>query len=144
MSSTGIDENGSVLQYAVLRSPDFIRPLLEHGYEQPHTTLKCPLLQGFESWIFEHIHKNVFYRVDPTVGSNTKEETPVETAAERAAEYLCFLDRLTLFTEFVELPTQIKIKYVKLLIQSDENHFDIIQKQLQSLSDAGSEEVTLN
>jgi ankyrin repeat protein len=110
VSSTGIDENGSVLQYAVLRSPDFIRPLLEHG-------------------------------VDPTVGSNTKEETPVETAAERAAEYRFFLDRLTLFTEFVELPTQIKIKYVKLLIQSDEDHFDIIQKQLQSLSDSATEEL---
>ena len=92
----------------------------------------------------EHIHKNVFCRIDPTVGSDTKEETPVELVAEKASEYRCFLDRLTLFTEFVELPTEIKMKYVKLLIQSDENHFDIIQKQLQTLSDAGAEEVTLN
>ena len=51
------------------------------------------------------------------------------------------MNRLTLFTEFVELPTEIKIKYVKLLVQSDEDHSDILQKQLQSLSDAEAKEV---
>ena len=96
---------------------------------------------NLESWMFEHIHKTVFYRVDPTVGSDTKKETPVEIAAEKASEYRCFLNRLTLFTEFVELPTEIKIKYVKLLVQSDEDHSDILQKQLQSLSDAEAKEV---
>ena len=99
---------------------------------------------NLESWLFEHIDKNVFYRVDPTVGSDTKKETPVELAAEKASEYPSFLEFLTLFAHFVELPTEIKIKYVKLLVESDEDHSDLIQKQLQSLSDADAGEVTSN
>ena len=146
MTNTGIDDNGSVLQYAVLRSPDFIRPLLEHGYEQPHTTLKWPLPAGFESWIFEHIHKNVVYRVDPLVGSDTKDETPFEIAANRGNDWR-YLNLLALMNKFVEFPTRYKIRYVQLLvkrdelIQSDEDLTDILQKQLQSLSDVGIEEV---
>jgi len=110
LSRTGINEYGSVLQYAALRSPDFIRPLLEHG-------------------------------VDPTVGSDKKEEPPVAIAANSNSDYHA-IRLLTLFAEFGELPSQIKIKFVKLLVMSDDaDHFDVLQKQIQSLSGAEAEEL---
>ena len=42
---------------------------------------------------------------------------------------------LTLLAEFTELPTNIKIKQIKLLVESDdENNIDIFKKQLESVS----------
>ena len=45
------------------------------------------------------------YRVDPTVGTDTVKETPIELAANMESTEL-----LTLFAEFVDLPPEIKIK----------------------------------
>ena len=45
------------------------------------------------------------YRVDPTVGTDTVKETPIELAAKMESTEL-----LTLFAEFVDLPPEIKIK----------------------------------
>ena len=83
----------------------------------------------------------MFHRVDPAVGSDTKEEPPVAIAAKSNSEYHS-IRLLTLFAEFGELPSQIKIKFVKLLVMSDDaDHFDVLQKQIQSLSGAEAEEV---
>ena len=50
---------------------------------------------------------------------------------------------LTLFAEFVELPSKIKMKLIfKLLVLGEgEDHLDLLQKQIQSLSDAEAGEV---
>jgi len=100
VSSTSVNQYGSVLQDAVLESKtDFIRLLLEHG-------------------------------VDPSVGTDMKEETSIEIAANRDSTEV-----LTLLAEFAELPTDIKIKQLKLMIESDdEGNIDIFKKQLESLS----------
>ena len=45
------------------------------------------------------------YRVDPTVGTDTVKETPIELAANMESTEL-----LTLFAEFFELPPEIKSK----------------------------------
>jgi len=75
ISSTSVNENGSVIQDAVRGGKtDFVRLLLEHG-------------------------------VDPTVGTDTVKETPIELAANMESTEL-----LTLFAEFVDLPPEIKIK----------------------------------
>ena len=49
--------------------------------------------------------KMLSYRVDPTVGTDTVKETPIELAANMESTEL-----LTLFAEFVDLPPEIKIK----------------------------------
>ena len=70
------------------------------------------------------------YRVDPTVGTDTKEKTSIEIAADKDSSEV-----LTLLAEFTELPTDIKIKQLKLLIDSeDEGNLDIFKKLLESLS----------
>merc|ERR1712037_406896 len=75
VSSTSVNENGSVIQDAVRGGKtDFVRLLLEHG-------------------------------VDPTVGTDTVKETPIELAAKKESTEL-----LNLFAEFVDLPPEIKIK----------------------------------
>merc|ERR1719500_304401 len=68
--------------------------------------------------------------VDPAVGTDTKEETSIEIASNRDSTEV-----LTLLAEFTELPTDIKIKQLKLLVERDEeNNIDIFKKQLESLS----------
>jgi len=68
--------------------------------------------------------------VDPTVGTEEKKETSIEIAANRDSTEV-----LTLLAEFTELPTDIKIKQLKLLIESDdEGNTDVFKKQLESLS----------
>ena len=84
-------------------------------------------------WIFE-MHwcklKTVLHRVDPAVGTDTKEETSIEIASNRDSTEV-----LTLLAEFTELPTNIKIKQMKLLVESDdEDNIDIFKKQLESVS----------
>lgn len=77
------------------------------------------------------------YRVDPTVGCDTKEETPIEivvNSSQLESTQLKSTQLLTLFSEFIELPTEMKIKLLELLIQSDEDHFDTFNKHLESLS----------
>ena len=77
-----------------------------------------------------HNLKMVFCRVDPSVGTDMKEETSIEIAANRDSTEV-----LTLLAEFAELPTDIKIKQLKLMIESDdEGNIDIFKKQLESLS----------
>ena len=49
--------------------------------------------------------ENVLYRVDPTVGTDTVKDSPIELAANMESTEL-----LTLFAEFVDLPPEIKIK----------------------------------
>ena len=51
-----------------------------------------------------HIHENIYYRVDPTVGTDTVKETPIELAAKKESTEL-----LTLFAEFDDLPPEIKL-----------------------------------
>ena len=41
---------------------------------------------------------------------------------------------LTLLAEFTELPTDIKIKQLKLLVERDEDNIDAFKKQIKSLS----------
>merc|ERR1719184_254842 len=68
--------------------------------------------------------------VDPAVGTDKKEETSIEIASNRDSTEV-----LTLLAEFTELPTDIKIKQLKLLIESDdEGNTDVFKKQLESLS----------
>ena len=70
MSTTAIDMYGSVLQDAVLEGKtDFVRLLLEHG---------CDL----ENYLFEQKDK-LLCRVDAKVGTDEKEDTPIEIALER-------------------------------------------------------------
>jgi len=110
VSNTAINEFGSVLQDAVFKHihfslpTDFVRLLVEHG-------------------------------VDPTVGCETKEEAPIEIVVNKGSDYnFKSTQLLTLFSEFIELPTETKIKLLELLIQSDEDHSDIFKKHLESLS----------
>ena len=76
--------------------------------------------------------ENVLYRVDPTVGSDTKEKTSVEMAMENA-EYQK-IPLLNLFAEFIELPAEIRIIHLKLMIQHGCIGFELFKKQLESLS----------
>ena len=63
------------------------------------------------------------------VGTDTVKETPIEIAANRDS-----IQGLALLAEFSDLPTQIKIKHLKLLIESDdEGNIDIFKKLLKSL-----------
>ena len=52
-----------------------------------------------------HNMRTPSYRVDPTVGTDTVKETPIELAAKKESTEL-----LNLFAEFVDLPPEIKIK----------------------------------
>ena len=73
--------------------------------------------------------KMILHRVDPKVGTDTKEQTPIEIASDRDSTEV-----LTLFAEFTELPTDIKIKQLKLLVERDEDNIDAFKKQIKSLS----------
>ena len=76
------------------------------------------------------LNHTTLFRVDPTVGTDTKEKTSIEIAADKDSSEV-----LTLLAEFTELPTDIKIKQLKLLIDSeDEGNLDIFKKLLESLS----------
>merc|ERR1719397_1646654 len=100
VSSTSVNDYGSVLQDAVLEGKT-----------------------DFIRLLLEH-------GVDPTVGTDTKEKTSIEIAADKDSSEV-----LTLLAEFTELPTDIKIKQLKLLIDSeDEGNLDIFKKLLESLS----------
>ena len=76
--------------------------------------------------------ENVLYRVDPTVGSDTKEKTSVEMAMEKT-EYQK-IPLLNLFAEVIELPAQMRIIHLKLMIQHGCSGFEIFKKQLEPLS----------
>ena len=77
--------------------------------------------------------ENVLYRVDPTVGSDTKEKTSIGIAMEKD-EYHYQYPLLNLFAEFIELPAEIRIIHLKLMIQHGCSGFEIFKKQLESLS----------
>ena len=78
--------------------------------------------------------ENVLYRVDPTVGSDTKEKTSVEMAMENREYPHPNIPLLNLFAEFIELPAEIRIIHLKLMIQHGCSPFEIFKKQLESLS----------
>jgi len=100
VSSTSVNDYGSVLQDAVLEGKT-----------------------DFIRLLLEH-------GVDPTVGTDAKEKTSIEIAADKDSTEV-----LTLLAEFTELPTEIKIKQLKLLIDSEgEGNLDIFKKLLESLS----------
>ena len=83
ISSTSVNENGSVIQDAVRGDKtDFVRVLLEHGWD---------LLKRF-------------IKLDPTVGTERVKETPIELTANLESTEL-----LNLFAEFVDLPPEIKL-----------------------------------
>jgi len=76
------------------------------------------------------LNHTTLFRVDPTVGTDTKEKTSIEIAADKDSSEV-----LTLLAEFTELPTEIKIQQLKLMIESDdEGNIEIFKKQLESLS----------
>merc|ERR1719234_1622793 len=100
VSSTGVNHFGSVLQDAVFDG----------------------------RWDF--IRLLLEHGVDPTVGSDTKEETSVEIAMQYS-EYRK-IPLLNLFAEFVELPAEIRIKHVKLQIQHGSGGWDVFKKQIES------------
>merc|ERR1712032_73172 len=100
VSSTSVNQYGSVLQDAVIEGKT-----------------------DFIRLLLEH-------GVDPTVGTDTKEKTSIEIAADKDSSEV-----LTLLAEFTELPTEIKIQQLKLMIESDDGgNLDIFKKQLESLS----------
>jgi len=102
VSSTGVNHFGSVLQDAVSDNR-----------------------RDFIRLMLEH-------GVDPTVGSDTKEETSVDIAMQYS-EYPK-IPLLNLFAEFIELPAEMRIIHVKLQIQHGSGGWDIFKKQLESLS----------
>merc|ERR1719209_828752 len=72
-------------------------------------------------------------RVDPTIGTDNVKETPVQLAAERDS-----VDLLTLFAELAKNPSGMKIKQLKLIIESDgqqDASLDAFKQQLESLSE---------
>ena len=73
-----------------------------------------------------------FCRVDPTIGTDNMENTPVQLAAERDS-----VEILTLFAELAPNPASMKIKLLKLIIESDgqqDASLDAFKQQLESLS----------
>ena len=73
-----------------------------------------------------------FCRVDPTVRTDNVENTPVQLAAERGS-----IELLTLFAELAPNPASMKIKLLKLIIESDgqqDASLDAFKQQLESLS----------
>ena len=74
--------------------------------------------------------------MDPTVGNDNVENTPVQLAAERGS-----VELLTLFAEFAKNPAGMKIKLLKLIIESDgqqDASIDSFKQQLESLSEVTS------
>ena len=71
-------------------------------------------------------------RVDPTVGTDNVKDTPVQLAAERDS-----VELLTLFAEYAKNPAGMKIKLLKLIIESDgqqDASLDAFKQQLEPLS----------
>ena len=74
--------------------------------------------------------------MDPTVGTDNVENTPLQLAAERGS-----IELLTLFAEFAKNPAGMKIKLLKLIIESDgqqDASVDAFKQQLESLSEVTS------
>ena len=70
--------------------------------------------------------------MDPTVGNDNVENTPVQLAAERGSTEL-----LNLFAEFAKNPAGMKIKLLKLIIESEgqqDASIDAFKQELESLS----------
>merc|ERR1719239_2132298 len=70
--------------------------------------------------------------VDPTIRTDNVENTPVQLAAERDS-----VEILTLFAELAQNPASMKIKLLKLIIESDgqqDASLDAFKQQLESLS----------
>ena len=73
-----------------------------------------------------------FCRVDPTIRTDNVKDTPVQLAAERDS-----VEILTLFAELTQNPASMKIKLLKLIIESDgqqDASLDAFKQQLESLS----------
>ena len=71
-------------------------------------------------------------RVDPTIGTDNVTVTPVQLAAERDS-----VEILTLFAESAKNPAGMRIKLLKLIIESDgqqDASLDAFRQQLESLS----------
>ena len=74
----------------------------------------------------------IFCRVDPTIGTDEVKESPVQRAAERNS-----VELLSLFAELAPRPVALKIKLLKLIIESDgeeDASLDTFKQQLESLS----------
>ena len=70
--------------------------------------------------------------MDPTVGTDNVENTPLQLAAERGS-----IELLTLFAELAQNPASMKAKLLKLIIESDgqqDSSLDAFKQQLESLS----------
>ena len=74
--------------------------------------------------------------MDPTVGTDNVENTPLQLAAERGS-----IELLTLFAELAKNPANMKAKLLKLIIESDgqqDASVDAFKQQLESLSEVTS------
>ena len=73
-----------------------------------------------------------FYRVDPSIGTDRVKESPVQRAAEKDS-----VELLSIFAELASKPARMKIKLLKLIIESDgeqDASLDFFKQQLESLS----------
>ena len=73
-----------------------------------------------------------YYRVNPTIGTEKVKESPVQRAAERDS-----VELLSLFAELAPKPAAMKIKLLKLIIESDGKQvasLDTFKQKLESLS----------
>ena len=74
--------------------------------------------------------------MDPSIGTDNVGNTPVQLAAERGS-----IELLNLFAELAKNPSGMKIKLLKLIIESDgqqDASLDAFKQQLESLSEVTS------
>jgi len=116
-------------------SPDLVSSTAVNRYG---SVLRDALLEGktdFIRLLLEH-------GVDPTVRTDNVENTPVQLAAERGS-----IELLTLFAELAPNPASMKIKLLKLIIESDgqqDASLDAFKQQLESLSASEVDQIDIS